>query len=81
MLLQAEISQVRVSKHGSFSPILGEPGSILKMYLLFLSHVSLSGKPYLGYVDKIGVSFTDKSVATGFGSYIAQPMMRKAMEG
>ena len=40
-----------------------------------------SGKPYLGYVDKIGVSFTDKSVATGFGSYIAQPMMRKAMEG
>ena len=32
-------------------------------------------------MDKIGVSFTDKSVATGFGSYIAQPMMRKAMEG
>lgn len=39
-----------------------------------------SGKPYLGYVDKIGVSFTDRSVATGFGSYIAQPMMRRAME-
>lgn len=39
-----------------------------------------SGKPYLGYVDKIGVSFEGNSVATGFGSYIAQPMMRKAME-
>lgn len=39
-----------------------------------------AGEPYLGYVDKIGVSFTDQSVATGFGSYIAQPMLRKAME-
>jgi len=39
-----------------------------------------SGEPYLGYVDKIGVSFEDKSVATGFGSYIAQPMMRRALE-
>lgn len=41
---------------------------------------SYSGEFYLGYVDKIGVSFEDKSVATGFGSYIAQPMMRRAME-
>jgi len=39
-----------------------------------------SGEFYLGYVDKIGVSFTSNSVATGFGGYIAQPMMRKAME-
>ena len=51
------------------------------IYITVLTFFHSPGKPYLGYVDKIGVSFTDKSVATGFGSYIAQPMMRKAMEG
>jgi len=40
---------------------------------------SIKGEAYLGYVDKIGVAFTDDTVATGFGSYIALPMMRKAL--
>ena len=44
-------------------------------------YVTITGEFYLGYVDKIGVSFESNSVATGFGGYIAQPMMRKAMEG
>jgi len=41
---------------------------------------TFNGEPYLGYVDKIGVAFQDKTVATGYGSYIALPMMRKELE-
>jgi 20S proteasome subunit beta 7 len=29
------------------------------------------GEGYLGYVDKIGVAYSDDAVATGYGSYIA----------
>ncbi|XP_041351774.1 proteasome subunit beta type-4-like [Gigantopelta aegis] len=34
------------------------------------------GEPYLGYVDKIGVAYTCPSIASGYGAYMAQPMMR-----
>lgn len=35
---------------------------------------------YLGTVDKIGIAFEADSVASGFGAYLAQPLMRKAIE-
>jgi len=35
---------------------------------------------YLGSVDKIGIAFEADSVASGFGAYLAQPLMRKALE-
>lgn len=38
------------------------------------------GKGYLGYVDKLGVGYQDDSLATGYGAYIARPLMRNAME-
>ncbi|KAH9489586.1 Proteasome subunit beta type-4 [Bulinus truncatus] len=36
--------------------------------------------PYLGYVDKLGMSYEAPSLACGFGSYIALPIIREAME-
>jgi 20S proteasome subunit beta 7 len=39
-----------------------------------------NGKSFLGYVDKIGVAYTDDVMATGYGSYIALPIMRAAQE-
>jgi len=33
--------------------------------------------PFLGSVDKIGTAYTDDVMATGFGSYIAVPIMRE----
>ena len=30
------------------------------------------GEPFLGYVDKIGTAYEAPTVASGFGSYIAQ---------
>ena len=38
------------------------------------------GKGFLASVDKIGIAFEAPSVASGFGAYIAQPLMRKALE-
>lgn len=39
-----------------------------------------NGDTYLGYVDKIGVAYTDDAVATGYGSYIALPIIRAELE-
>lgn len=30
-----------------------------------------AGKPYLGFVDKIGVAYEDRAIATGYGAHIA----------
>lgn len=37
-------------------------------------------KPFLGYVDKIGSAYEDDSITTGYGSYMARPLIRKALE-
>jgi len=37
-------------------------------------------KPFLGYVDKIGTAYEAPSIATGYGAYIAQPLLRDALE-
>jgi 20S proteasome subunit beta 7 len=34
-------------------------------------------KPFLGFVDKIGTTYEDNFIATGFGSYLALPIMRE----
>lgn len=34
-------------------------------------------KPFLGLVDKIGTAYTDNILATGFGSYLATPILRE----
>jgi 20S proteasome subunit beta 7 len=38
------------------------------------------GEAYLGYCDKIGVAYNDDVIATGYGSYIALPIMRREYE-
>jgi 20S proteasome subunit beta 7 len=35
------------------------------------------GKTFLGWVDKIGTTFEENIVATGFGSYLAIPLLRE----
>lgn len=34
----------------------------------------------LGYVDLLGTTYTSPTIATGFGAYLAQPLLRKATE-
>jgi len=38
---------------------------------------STSDTPFLGVVDKIGTAYEDDVLATGFGSYLAMPIMRE----
>ncbi len=39
------------------------------------------GERYLGFVDLQGTSFEAPSIASGFGGHLAQPLLRKALEG
>lgn len=41
----------------------------------------LSSIRFLAYVDLLGVTYTSSTIATGYGAYIAQPLLRKAVEG
>jgi len=38
---------------------------------------SINEKPFLGTVDKIGTTIEENMVATGFGSYLAMPLLRE----
>ncbi|KAF7411803.1 proteasome subunit beta type-4 [Vespula maculifrons] len=38
------------------------------------------GKPFLGTVDKLGTAYIDPVIATGYGAYMATPLLRKAYE-
>jgi len=40
-----------------------------------------NGKSFLSYVDLLGTTYTASTIATGYGAYIAQPLLRKAVEG
>ncbi|MBW0521600.1 hypothetical protein O181_061315 [Austropuccinia psidii MF-1] len=40
----------------------------------------LSGQPFLSYVDLLGTTYAAPSIATGYGSYIAQPILRKVLD-
>ncbi|PFH47874.1 hypothetical protein AMATHDRAFT_66607 [Amanita thiersii Skay4041] len=39
------------------------------------------GKKFLSYVDLLGTTYSASTIATGYGAYIAQPLLRKAVEG
>ncbi|KAF9269098.1 proteasome endopeptidase complex beta subunit [Marasmius fiardii PR-910] len=39
------------------------------------------GKRFLAYVDLLGTTYSASTLATGYGAYIAQPLLRKAVEG
>ncbi|XP_029437128.1 proteasome subunit beta type-4 [Rhinatrema bivittatum] len=38
------------------------------------------GESFLGYVDKLGIAYEAPIIATGFGAYLAQPLMREILE-
>ncbi|KAM6395208.1 proteasome subunit beta type-4 [Rhynochetos jubatus] len=40
-----------------------------------------NGEGFLGYVDMLGVAYEAPTLATGYGAYLAQPLMREVLEG
>lgn len=45
------------------------------------SETEAKGKPFLGFVDLLGVTYQSSTIATGFGMHLAQPLLRTAVEG
>uniref|UniRef100_A0A7M4EPU3 Proteasome subunit beta type-4 n=1 Tax=Crocodylus porosus TaxID=8502 RepID=A0A7M4EPU3_CROPO len=39
-----------------------------------------NGESFLGYVDMLGVAYEAPTLATGYGAYLAQPLMRETLE-
>ena len=39
------------------------------------------GDRFLGFVDLQGTTYQSSTIATGYGAYIGQPLLRKAVEG
>ncbi|EPQ53154.1 proteasome endopeptidase complex, beta subunit [Gloeophyllum trabeum ATCC 11539] len=39
------------------------------------------GQRFLAYVDLLGTTYSASTLATGYGAYIAQPLLRRAVEG
>ncbi|TFK17331.1 proteasome endopeptidase complex, beta subunit [Coprinopsis marcescibilis] len=39
------------------------------------------GKRFLSYVDLLGTTYSASTLATGYGAYLAQPILRKEVEG
>jgi len=42
--------------------------------------VDSKGNSFVGSVDLVGVSYENDTISTGYGAYIAQPLLRKALE-
>lgn len=38
------------------------------------------GEPFLAYVDLLGTTYSAPSIATGYGGYIAQPLLRRVLD-
>lgn len=58
---------VMYSKRNKFNPYWND---------IVVAGVDNENKPFLGMVDKIGTTVKDNMIATGFGSYIALPLLR-----
>lgn len=54
--------------------------SHVKMTLVALEMTILLLSRFLGTVDKLGTAFEDNHIATGYGAYIALPLLRNAYE-
>merc|ERR1712080_583679 len=66
---QAYLSRVMYWRRCRFNPLWND--------IVVAGHEE--GKNYLGLVDMYGTIYEENLIGTGFGSYIAVPIMRKAM--
>lgn len=57
-----------------------ENGEFTHCYVLDVWLLTRWGR-FLAYVDLLGTTYTASTLATGYGAYIAQPLLRKAVEG
>ncbi|KAK7095618.1 proteasome subunit beta type-4-like isoform X4 [Littorina saxatilis] len=68
--LHSWLTRVMYNRRSQFNPLWNT-------YLVGGIHQE---KPFLGYVDKIGIAYEADTIATGFGAYLALPILRDAVE-
>uniref|UniRef100_V5H948 Putative proteasome beta type-4 subunit n=1 Tax=Ixodes ricinus TaxID=34613 RepID=V5H948_IXORI len=54
--------------------------SLIPLWNTYLVGGLQDGVPFLGQVDMLGTAFQSDTLATGYGAYIAQPLMRDDYE-
>lgn len=68
--LYSWLTRVLYNKRSKFDPL----------WTTFVVGGIEDGQEYLAYVDKLGTAYEDPVIATGYGSYIATPLLRQAYE-
>lgn len=70
--LYTYLSQVMYARRSKIDPLWNQ---------FVLGGLLENGESFLGYVDLRGTTYQASTIATGFGAYVAQPLLRKAVEG
>eukprot|EP01137_Pigoraptor_chileana_P004048 Opistho-2@45174 len=68
--IHSYLTRVMYNRRSKFNPLWNE----------FLVAGFKEGRSFLGFVDKLGVAYEDACIATGYGAYIAVPLLRAALE-
>ncbi|KAJ8311412.1 hypothetical protein KUTeg_010767 [Tegillarca granosa] len=68
--LYSWLTRVMYNRRSNFNPL----------WNVFVVGGLQNGEPFLGYIDKIGIAYQAPTIATGYGAYIAQPLLREAYE-
>lgn len=69
----AYLSQVMYERRSKMDPLWNA--------LILGGYDTKTSESFLGYVDLLGTTYQSSTIATGFGLHLAQPMLRKAVEG
>jgi len=65
------LSQVMYARRSKMNPLWNS---------LIVGGVGADGKKFLSYVDLLGTTYSASTLATGYGAYIAQPILRASVE-
>lgn len=68
--LHSWLTRVQYNRRSKFDPL----------WTTWLIGGLQDGVPYLGQADMLGTAFTDNAIATGYGAYIALPVLRKRLD-
>ncbi|XP_024884614.1 proteasome subunit beta type-4-like, partial [Temnothorax curvispinosus] len=68
--LHCWLTRVMYNRRSNFDPFLNN----------FIIAGLENGEPFLRTVDKLGTAYNDPVIATGYGAYMATPILRKAYE-
>jgi len=67
--LHSWLTRVLYNKRSKFDPLWTN---------FVVGGIEKNGEGFLGFVDKLGMAYKDPIIATGYGAYIAIPLMRAA---